>query len=155
MIERIHTFFRNRIAPRDLSEDDAEHRVHLATAALFIEMTKADFEVKDEESAAVLDAVRRVLEISDDEARTMLSLAEAEARESVSLYEFTRLVNDSFSPERKKEVVELLWRIAFADAQLEAREEHLVRKVARLLHVSHRDFIDAKRRARDTGSPAG
>lgn len=149
MIDRIQDFFRNRIAPRQDADEEAAYRVRLATAALFIEMTKADFEIKDEETAAVLVAVRSILQISEEEARHLLTLAEAEVQESVSLYEFTRLVNDGFSPERKKEIVELLWRIAFADSRLEVHEEFLVRKVARLLHVPHRDFIDAKRRARD------
>jgi uncharacterized tellurite resistance protein B-like protein len=45
-------------------------------------------------------------------------------------------------------VVELLWLVAFADADKHAHEEHLVRKIAGLLHVPHPDFIDAKIKAR-------
>jgi uncharacterized tellurite resistance protein B-like protein len=46
------------------------------------------------------------------------------------------------------EIIERLWQIAFADNHLDKHEEHLVRKVADLLHVPHRDFIAAKKRAR-------
>ena len=58
----------------------------------------------------------------------------------------THLVD--FTPDQKKRVVELLWLVAFADSEKHAHEEHLVRKIAGLLHVPHPDFIDAKIRAR-------
>ena len=45
-------------------------------------------------------------------------------------------------------MVELLWLVAFADAEKHAHEEHLVHKIAGLLHVPHPDFIDAKIKAR-------
>ena len=38
--------------------------------------------------------------------------------------------------------------VAFADAEKHPLEEHLIRRVAGLLHVPHPDFIDAKLRAR-------
>ena len=46
------------------------------------------------------------------------------------------------------QVVERLWRIAYADEHVDRLEEHLVRKIANLLHVSHRDYIAAKLAAR-------
>ena len=39
--------------------------------------------------------------------------------------------------------------VSFADTVKHAEEEHLVRKIAGLLHVPHPDFIDAKIRARE------
>ncbi len=67
---------------------------------------------------------------------------------SVELFQFTRLIDDAFTPEQKVQVVERLWRIAYADEQVDRLEEHLVRKIANLLHVSHRDYIAAKLAAR-------
>ena len=42
----------------------------------------------------------------------------------------------------------MLWLVAFADGKKDAHEEHMVRKIAGLLHVAHPDFIDAKLKAR-------
>jgi uncharacterized tellurite resistance protein B-like protein len=77
-----------------------------------------------------------------------MELAETASRSAVSLYEFTEVVDKAFSAEQKKRVVELLWLVAFADGHKDAHEEHLVRRIASLLHVKHPDFIDAKVRAR-------
>jgi len=40
--------------------------------------------------------------------------------------------------------VESLWEVAYADQHLDRYEDHLVRKVADLIHVRHSDFIRTK-----------
>jgi uncharacterized tellurite resistance protein B-like protein len=40
-----------------------------------------------------------------------------------------------------------MWRVAQSDAIVHKYEEHTIRRVCDLLHVSHREFIAAKLRA--------
>ena len=87
--------------------------------------------------------------LTADETDELLRLAEQQSREAASLYEFTALVDAGLDAAQKKRIVELLWLVAFADGHKDAHEEHLIRRIAGLLHVPHPDFIDAKRRARD------
>ena len=54
----------------------------------------------------------------------------------------------AFTGEQKATVVELLFRVAFADGRLAGEEEHLIRKAATLLHVEHPAYLAAKARAR-------
>ena len=72
-----------------------------------------------------------------------------ERTESTDYFQFTSLINGVYTPEQKVSVVELLWRIAYANERLHKYEEHLVRKVADLLHVPHSAFIAAKFRVTD------
>jgi uncharacterized tellurite resistance protein B-like protein len=44
-------------------------------------------------------------------------------------------------------LLEALWRVAQADAIVHKYEEHLIRRVADLIHVPHRGYIAAKLRA--------
>lgn len=71
-------------------------------------------------------------------------------RQSKRLYQFTELIDKHYTPEQKKLVVQYLWQVAFADAQLVATEEYIVRKISDLLHVPLADFLDAKITARDS-----
>ena len=123
---------------------EVERRLRLATAALFIEMMRADFEVTEEERHKLEALVRETLELDETETRELLAAAEREVDSSVELFQFTRLIDEAFTPEQKAKVVERLWRIAYADENVDRLEEHLVRKIANLLHVSHRDYIAAK-----------
>jgi uncharacterized tellurite resistance protein B-like protein len=152
MLRGLHLFFEQRISPLlggARAEAEVEQRLRLATAALFIEMMRADFEVTDAERRELEELVSETLALAPEETRELLALAEQEVDSAVELFQFTRLIDEQFTPEQKAQVVERLWRIAWADRQVDRLEEHLVRKIANLLHVSHRDYIAAKLAARD------
>lgn len=147
MLGAIRQFLSSQLALIDRESTDAakaERGYQLATAALLLEMTRADFEIAPEELDAVVAAIKRAFALTDQETQNLLELAELEVEQAVSLHEFTSTINAYLSPDQKDHVVELLWEIAFADGKLDKYEDHLVRKVADLLHVRHRDFIKAK-----------
>ena len=58
------------------------------------------------------------------------------------------MVDRSLAKEHKATIIELLFRVAFADGWLAGEEEHVIRQVATLLHVEHPAFIAAKLRAK-------
>ena len=149
MLQAIRRFFDERISgPAARAGEDQEHALRLAASALLFEVVRADAEVKPEERTVMRTAIQSAFEISDPEAQELMALAEEQSRRAASLYEFTSLVDQGFSAAEKKRLVELLWMVSFADTVKHAAEEHLVRKIAGLLHVPHPDFIDAKLRAR-------
>ena len=149
MLRAIQQFFESQIAPDavESSPADREHSYQLATAALLLEMSRADFDAKPEEREAVRRAVEQTFGLGKEETETLVELAEQEVADATSLYQFTRLINDHFDAEEKAHVVELLWRVAYADGSLDKYEDHLARRVADLLHVPHKTFIRAKHRA--------
>ena len=145
MLRSLQRFFEERISLlRGRDEDEVERRLGLATAALFIEMMRVDFEVTADERAKLELLLRETLALDENETRELVAEAEREVESSVELFQFTRLIDEAFTPEQKAKVVERLWRIAYADENVDRLEEHLVRKIANLLHVSHRDYIAAK-----------
>jgi uncharacterized tellurite resistance protein B-like protein len=150
VLTSIRDFFSKRIAAEVANPGTGgEHALRLAAAALLFEVVRADGTVKAEERTVMHAAVQSTFGLQADETRELIELAESESRTAVSLFEFTRVIDQAFSAEQKKRVVELLWLVAFADSEKHAHEEHLVRQIAGLLHVPHPDFIDAKIRARE------
>jgi uncharacterized tellurite resistance protein B-like protein len=148
VLKSILDFFDSNIAEQR-SPADERHSIQLATAALLVEVARIDSESTAEERAAVARAVRQKFEIEGHEAERLIGLAEAEMRQATDYYQFTSLVNQHFSAAQKVQIIELMWRVAYADAELSAHENHLMRKIAELLHVPHGDYINAKMRARD------
>lgn len=146
MLGSIRSFFEQRLAAAGAAPQDAEHRLQLATAALLLEVARVDLDAHGVELAAVERAIGRTFQLSDGEVGELLRLAEEEVRESTSDYQFTALVNDGFDRADKARLVEMLWEVAYADGRLDKYEEHLIRRVADLIHVPHREFIAAKLR---------
>lgn len=149
MITAIKRFFDANLTPATQASnpEEQERAYQLATAALLIEMTRADYDVKVVERDAVIHAVQRAFELDSEQTKELVALAEQEADEATSLYEFTRLINHHFDPKQKEHIVELLWHVALADGELDKYEEHLVRKIADLIHVPHLSYIRAKHHA--------
>jgi uncharacterized tellurite resistance protein B-like protein len=149
MLASIKRFFDANLlaATKARSPEEQEHAYQLATAALLIEMTRADHEVKSVELDAVTHAVQRAFGLDSAQTAELVALAEQEADEAISLFEFTRLINDNFDARQKEHIVELLWQVALADGEIDKYEDHLVRKVADLIHVPHLIFIRAKHTA--------
>jgi len=124
-----------------------DHTLKLTTAALLIEVSRADFELDAAEKASIIDTLRTIFCLSAAELDSLIKLAEEEVQQSTSLYQFTRLVNDFYEYDQKLSLISAMWQVAFADDNLDRYEEHLIRKVADLTYVSHQDFIRLKHSA--------
>ena len=124
--------------------DDIERQLQLATAALLIEVMKQDHSIHPEERTAVKAALQENFSLTDDETQALFDLAKQQADSAVDYYQFTSLIAKECSPEQKIRIMEYLWMIAYADTQLDALEEHMIRRIADLIYVPHRDFIQTK-----------
>jgi uncharacterized tellurite resistance protein B-like protein len=147
MLAAIRDFFDQRLSQPGTAAKRG-HTLELATATLIAEVVRLDGQIAPAEREAALRAVRSQFHLSDEEASTLFGLAEEEAREATDYYQFTSLIRQRYSQEERQQIVELLWHVAYADEVLSAHEQHVVRKIADLLYVSHRDYIAAKMRAK-------
>ena len=145
MLNSIRDFFDRHIGTSPAPNE--RHTIELATAALLIEVARVDEGATADERAAVLRAVREKFELTHEEAERLIALAEEEMKQASDYFQFTSLINRHFTQEQKQRVIELMWRVAYSDASLSAHENHLMRKVADLLHITHGDYIAAKMRA--------
>jgi uncharacterized tellurite resistance protein B-like protein len=142
MLNAINNFFEKNISPE--ANGDLEHELKLATAALLIEMMYQDDQVHEKEMDAAKEALMEKFGLTEDECHALFSLAEAEVKEAVDFHQFTSLIAREFTQAQKIKVVELLWSVAYADSHLDSMEEHMVRKIADLIYVSHKDFMKTK-----------
>ena len=126
------------------SADERVHRQHLAAAALLIETARSDFSQDADEERAMEALLANTLELGLAEVRDLMTQASEQVDEATSLYEFTRIINDHYSAEDKLELISCMWRVAYADGQLDKYEEHLIRQVAELTYVPHSDYIRCK-----------
>ena len=144
MIDQIKQFFSARI---DEPHGEPVHQRQLAAAALMVEIMVIDRTLDEQEQEIIRQLLENQFSLSHEEIETLVRLAHSEVNDATSLFQFTRLINDHFAMHEKRELVENLWRVAFADNQLDKHEEALIRRISELLYVSHTDFIQAKHRA--------
>lgn len=151
MIKTIRAFFEIKLIQQ--AEEEATSgilKTDLASACLLIEVMKSDHELDEREAAEFIEVLQKRLNIDDDDLSELVALAETEAKQATSLYEFTSLINAGYDYEHKLALIENMWRIAYSDNVLDKYEEHLIRRISGLIYVSHRDFIKTKHSARNS-----
>ncbi|MEX2366557.1 MAG: TerB family tellurite resistance protein [Pseudohongiellaceae bacterium] len=145
MLSSISNFFENYLKPdTEAKPENIEKQVQLATAALMIELCKSDQSIDEVETQTLVSILQSRFDLSVAMLDELMILAEQEARDATSLFQFTSLFNEEFDYAQKVQLVRNLWEVAYADGKLDRYEEHLIRKVADLLYVSHGDFIQTK-----------
>lgn len=149
MLNKLNEFFSTLIAPPDDAQRP-EHTLQLATAVLMIEVMRADAESTKAELATVMRLLKQRFQLSDSEVQQLSALGQQTAQQASDLYQFTSLLNHELAREEKIRIVEYMWQVAYADRHISAHENHLMRRMTDLLHISQADYIAAKMRAKPT-----
>ncbi len=143
-----------RPPPPGAAAGDAEHALQLAAAVLLVEVRRADPGCDAAERRVVVTALREKFALTDDEVARLYELAEQAACAASDLYRYTSRIDETFDMPRKIRLVELMWRVAYADGEISAHERHLVWRIADLLHVPQGARVHARLRASGAGPGA-
>lgn len=143
MLSKIRAIF----AGSDDSTIDDEAMLHLAAAALLIEVAKVDHRLDDIEIERMRQVLARDWGLGDGDLADLVAAARDNSESSVSLYEQIDLINRQLTMAQKCGLVRGLWQVACADGEIHHHEEALIRRLSDLLYVSHTDFIREKHRA--------
>jgi len=127
---------------------DNNERTTVAAGVIFLEAVHADDECTDDEMNHAVETLCSDFSLSRENAEDLLKLAQQERDRAVDLFEFTNHINNEFSRDERRAVLETVWRIIYIDGQLEEHEDYFVRKLTHLLRLTHKDMIDAKLKAK-------
>ncbi|WP_336366881.1 tellurite resistance TerB family protein [Marinobacter sp. C2H3] len=133
--------------PTDERQPPGPDDLAVASTALMVQLSRIDRDQDERELDTIVRYAVSTLGVPEPDARRILDEALAQADDATSLYEFTGLINDRFDQDAKQVLLENIWRVAFADGRIDKYEEHLIRRMADLLHLNHREYMQARLRA--------
>ena len=145
MIDLIKQFFsKDTLNNRPAPGGDTSRDVRVATCALLMEMARVDGEFSDSERSQIIKTLEDVHGLSGEALAELIKVTSEKLKESIDLWHFTNLINQNYSVEEKIKVIEMVWRLAYSDGILDEHEDYLLHKLANLLHLTHKQLIDAK-----------
>jgi len=147
MLNKLNDFLSSIIVPTGVASRP-EHTLQLATAVLLIEVMRSDAESTDEEQDTILNILKERFQLPDAELAQLSELGHRTATATNDFHQFTSLINRELGMPEKVRIIEYMWQVAYADRQISAHEDHLMRKIAGLLYIAHGDYIAAKMRAK-------
>ena len=149
MLDLVKRYFtkNNENRPASTSPEDPR-RIMVATCALLLEIAAIDGEFSADEQEVILSILKKEYSLSENEAASLINTAQAQREQSIDIWRFTKLINQNYSEEERIRVLELVWKVIYADGRLDGHEDHLVHGIANLLRLSHSQLIEAKLRAK-------
>lgn len=141
MLKRLKQFLTDAETP---PPEDPEELVRLATCVILLEVAHADDEFSEVEQDLLLATLRGRFQLDRDESTALINAADEARAGKVDLWQFTHTLNEHCSVAEKIQILEEVWRVICADGMLDAHEDHLVHRLAKLFNLTHEDLITAK-----------
>jgi len=100
----------------------------------------------------VVETVKSMFRLPEEYVEELIEFAKSARGNAADIYQFTRQANEQMSRAQKLAILEAVWRVIYVDGKISKYEEHFARKLTNLLFLDHKDFIDAKLKARPAES---
>ena len=151
MLNKLFDYFEGKLtsSPSNDKTEQSEQTLILAATALMIEVARSDENKAPVELEIISQILVSQLGVDPKETRLILDAAQEQSEEAHDLFQFTGLINQNFSKKEKENLIYFMWKVAFADGNIDKYEDHIIRRISNLINLSHADFIRLKIRARD------
>ena len=120
----------------------------LAVMYLLVEAANVDEVFEEKEKKIIVTIIKKQFDIENigliEEAIEKINKS---LQENGDLITHTKKVKDNWSLEKRKEIIEMLWKVCLIDNNVDPYEDMLIRKIAGLLYVEAKDSNEAKRKA--------
>ena len=130
-----------------IASDDEIDDMKLAASALLVEVAMVDRDFNPAERDRIIQFVKTKFSLEETIASQLILRAEAEVEGSVQLYGITSAIRHGLSYEDRVELIECLWKVAYADGQVDPFEDQLMRRIGELIYVTDKDRGTARKKA--------
>lgn len=147
MLNKVSAFFTELIA--DIQETTEQQKntelsLDICCAVLLCEVMRADSAYTESEQDELSTILTNQFNLTSTEVSDILEKAFELSENASDFYQFTSKINQYYSLDERIKIVTLLWKVAYADGELASIEEHIIRKIADLLHLRHSEYIATK-----------
>ena len=133
-----------KIFKKESQEKETISDINLAAAIILLEVSYSDFEIKDVEIEKIIRFFKKDLNLSKEKAIWLNNEAQKLHKDTNCLRKYIKLINENYTKDEKIKLINIAWKIARADNEVDKYEEHRIRKISELLYLNHADFIKEK-----------
>lgn len=153
MLKKIKSILSANKGSARLTESLPEEQV--AVCAILIETAEADQDFAPEEFRVITQQLGKYFGLEEEQVEELIAITGAAREKSVDLWPFTRAISSTYTPQKKQEVLTMVWQVIFADDRLDPYEDQLARRLQGMLSVNHSVLMNAKAEARRLTASSG
>ncbi|MFT7538295.1 MAG: putative tellurite resistance protein B-like protein [Lysobacterales bacterium] len=116
----------------------------IALGVLFWVVAEADDDFLCKEKEKIEEIISEYGDISAEDMPIVLRSVEEASLMRIDVHSFTKEVKENLTDTCKIGIIENLFRVACVDKNISPNELEMIRTIAGLFNVEHKDFIEAK-----------
>jgi uncharacterized tellurite resistance protein B-like protein len=114
---------------------------------LLLEAAEADHDFTAKERELISRQIQARFGLAESEVEALIAETQRRRAEAGDAWPFTHAIRRYYSPEQKKDLLVVIWRILLSDDTLTAGEAQWARRLRDMVSVNHSVLMDAKRLA--------
>tara|TARA_Y100000766_G_C18595980_1_gene454232 strand:- start:25 stop:462 length:438 start_codon:yes stop_codon:yes gene_type:complete len=142
-------FFKKNQQKDLLENENSSFEIELTASVLAYEIARIDGEISNEELNILMKEIQIIANKVNKDEKEILNIIEVYSNDSVSFYEFIEDINKNYTKVEKLSLLNFMWKIAYADGNLEVNEEKLIRRLADLIKIKDLEVLKLKDNAKN------
>jgi len=116
----------------------------LASTCLLLSIANADDNIDDKELTIINDIMQDFFSLSNNESKKIIHEAQEDLKLSTDYFSYGNKLNNHFSLTDKIDFISCIFEVAYSDGEYHYMEEHMIKKIAHILHIENKDLINVK-----------
>ena len=116
----------------------------LSSTCLLLSIANADDNIDDKELAIIDEIIQDFFSIDKHQTAKILNDAKQNLKDSTDYYSYGKKLNENFSLNDKIDFISCIFEVAYSDGEYHYLEEHMIKKIANMLHIENKDLINVK-----------
>ena len=116
----------------------------LASTCLLLSIADADNNIDDKELSIIDEIIQDFFDVNKEDTNTIINNAKKSLIESTDYFSYGKILNESFSITDKVDFLSCIFEVAYSDGEYHYLEEHMIKKIANILHIENKDLVNVK-----------
>ncbi|MDC3113997.1 TerB family tellurite resistance protein [Gammaproteobacteria bacterium] len=129
---------------QQIQHEEPSFEIELTAAVLAYEIARIDGDISSDELKILMEEIKIIANKVGKEESEILKIIEIYSNDSVSFYEFVEDINKGYTKSEKLSLLEFMWKIAYADGNLDVDEERLIRRLADMIKIKDMEVLKLK-----------
>ena len=129
---------------QQIQHEEPSFEIELTAAVLAYEIARIDGDISSDELKILMEEIKIIAKKVGKEESEILKIIEIYSNDSVSFYEFVEDINKGYTKNEKLSLLEFMWKIAYADGNLDVDEERLIRRLADMIKIKDMEVLKLK-----------
>ena len=116
----------------------------LASTCLLLSIAKADDKLDNKELHIINEIIQDFFDINNNLSKEIIADALNDLKISTDYFSYGNKLNNHFSLTDKIDFISCIFEVAYSDGEYHYMEEHMIKKIAHILHIENKDLINVK-----------